>query len=146
MFSAMLTLTPTQKNEIIQASVAMARERQQHRPEYFWLCRLHDQYPGDIGVLAPALLNLVHLRPGQAMFIPAGRLHSYLQGVGMELMASSDNVLRGGLTNKHIDISELLSILRFEAADVAIIKPQPICSVESVYFTRRENSDCRCYL
>lgn len=69
------------------------------------------QYPADMGVLSPFYLNVLTLKPGEALFLPAGIMHAYLQGTGFELMANSDNVLRGGLTPKHIDILELLSIL-----------------------------------
>ena len=74
---------------------------------------LGERYPGDAGALAAMLLNRVSLTPGEGMFLPAGNLHSYLQGVGMEVMASSDNVLRGGLTPKHVDVPELLRVLDF---------------------------------
>ena len=68
----------------------------------------------DRGILSIYLLNLVHLRPGQGTFQPAGVLHAYLEGVNVELMANSDNVLRGGLTTKHVDVAELLKALIFE--------------------------------
>jgi mannose-6-phosphate isomerase len=59
---------------------------------------------------------LLHLEPGQALYMPAGNLHSYLRGVGVEVMANSDNVLRGGLTPKHVDVPELLRVLDFTPA------------------------------
>ena len=71
-----------------------------------WIKNLHAEYPYDIGVLSPAILNLVCLKPGEAMYLPAGQLHAYLEGVGVELMANSDNVLRGGLTPKHVDVAD----------------------------------------
>lgn len=74
---------------------------------------LGERYPGDAGVLAALLLNRVHLAPGEAMYLPAGNLHSYLHGFGLEVMANSDNVLRGGLTPKHVDVPELLRVLDF---------------------------------
>ena len=74
---------------------------------------LGERYPGDAGVLAALLLNRISLAPGEAIFLSAGNLHSYLQGVGMEVMANSDNVLRGGLTPKHVDVPELLRVLDF---------------------------------
>ncbi len=80
-----------------------------------WLRELARVHPKDPGVLAAVLLNHVCLAPGQAMFLPAGNLHAYLRGVGFELMASSDNVMRGGLTPKHVDVQELCRILKFEA-------------------------------
>ena len=74
---------------------------------------LGERYPGDAGVLAALLLNRVSLKCGEGIFLPAGNLHSYLQGMGMEVMANSDNVLRGGLTPKHVDVPELLRVLDF---------------------------------
>ena len=82
------------------------------------------RHPGDIGVLAPLLLNVVELAPGEAMFLPAGELHSYLEGVGIEIMANSDNVLRGGLTAKHVDVPELLRTLAFRAGAVERLRPR----------------------
>ncbi|RKT36352.1 mannose-6-phosphate isomerase type 1 [Microbacterium sp. AG1240] len=73
--------------------------------------RLAEAYPGDPGVVVALLMNLVSLRPGEAVFVPAGVLHAYVAGLGVELMAASDNVLRGGLTPKHIDVAELLSLV-----------------------------------
>jgi mannose-6-phosphate isomerase len=70
------------------------------------------------------LLNLVTLKPGQALYLPAGRMHAYLEGVAMEIMASSDNVLRGGLTPKHIDVPELLRVLDFRDGPVELVEPQ----------------------
>ena len=90
-----------------------------------WIVKLDEQYPGDIGVLSPLLLNLVRLEPGQAMYSQARQLHAYLAGTGIELMANSDNVLRGGLTSKHIDVPELLEVLKFTEADVVIQTAQP---------------------
>jgi mannose-6-phosphate isomerase class I len=71
------------------------------------------------------LLNLIHLRPGQAMYLPAGELHAYLEGTGVEVMANSNNVLRGGLTRKHIDPDELLHILTFASGPAEILEPVP---------------------
>lgn len=72
---------------------------------------LADRYPHDPGVVVSLLLNRIHLRPGQAMYLPPGRLHAYLHGVGIEIMASSDNVVRGGLTAKRVDVQELMTLL-----------------------------------
>ena len=74
---------------------------------------LGERYPGDAGVLAALLLNRISLKCGDGIFLPAGNLHSYLQGMAMEVMANSDNVLRGGLTPKHVDVPELLRVLDF---------------------------------
>ena len=85
--------------------------------------RLVQLYPGNPGVVVALLLNHVHLEPGQALFLPAGNVHAYLSGLGVEIMANSDNVLRGGLTNKHVDVPELLRVLNFEAGQVPHIAP-----------------------
>ena len=77
----------------------------------------------DRGLLSFLLLNLLYLRPGEAIYLPAGELHSYLKGVGLELMASSNNVLRGGLTDKHIDVTALLEVLHIDPHDPEIIRP-----------------------
>ena len=77
-----------------------------------------DEYPGDIGSLFPYLMNIVHLQIGEAMPIVPGTLHAYVFGNGIELMNASDNVLRGGLTRKRMDLPELRSIMKFEPLDV----------------------------
>ncbi|MDR0910740.1 MAG: mannose-6-phosphate isomerase, class I [Spirochaetaceae bacterium] len=84
---------------------------------------LQQLYPGDPGVYAPLYLNVITLQPGEAIFLPAGVLHAYVHGFGFELMAASDNVLRGGLTNKHIDKAELEKILLFEPYKPEILHP-----------------------
>lgn len=81
-------------------------------------------YPSDPGVLISLMLNRVRLAPGEALYLPAGNVHAYLGGLGIEVMAASDNVLRGGLTPKHIDIPELLRTVVFEAAGVPVLAPQ----------------------
>jgi mannose-6-phosphate isomerase len=88
------------------------------------ILELGERYPGDAGVLAAMLLNRVHLAPGEAIYLPAGNLHSYLRGMGVEVMANSDNVLRGGLTPKHVDVPELLRILDFTPADAQSLHPR----------------------
>jgi mannose-6-phosphate isomerase len=78
------------------------------------LDRLSQDFPDDPGVLAALLLNRVHLERFQAVYLPAGNVHAYLHGTGFEVMANSDNVLRGGLTRKHVDVPELVSVVDFE--------------------------------
>jgi mannose-6-phosphate isomerase len=80
------------------------------------------------------LLNLVRLEPGQALFLDAGNLHAYLQGAGIEVMANSDNVLRGGLTTKHVDVPELLRIVDFTARPIEPIVPEDSAG-EKIYRT-----------
>jgi mannose-6-phosphate isomerase len=89
------------------------------------IVRLGAEHPGDLGVVAALLLRHAVLRPGQAVFLPAGGLHSYLHGTGVELLANSDNVVRAGLTGKHIDVPELLR-LTDPTVPVPVIEPRPL--------------------
>ncbi len=92
-------------------------------------------YPGDPGVIAAMLLNYVRLQPGEALFLGAGIPHAYLNGLGVEIMANSDNVLRCGLTPKHVDVPELLRIVNFEASDPGVLRPEASPDGEEVYET-----------
>ena len=83
---------------------------------------LNETYPGDPGILVAMFMNHVHLEIGEALFLPAGVVHAYLSGLGIEIMAASDNVLRGGLTPKHIDVPELLKVVSFEGGPVELVK------------------------
>ncbi|MBD8043132.1 mannose-6-phosphate isomerase, class I [Arthrobacter sp. Sa2BUA2] len=83
---------------------------------------LDGYYPADPGVLISLLLNRASLRPGEAIYLPAGNIHAYLSGLGVEVMASSDNVLRGGLTPKHVDIPELLKTVDFRPLGIPRLK------------------------
>jgi mannose-6-phosphate isomerase len=90
---------------------------------YARIADLAERHPGDTGVVVALLLNHVWLEPGEAIFVPAGSLHAYLSGVGVEVMANSDNVLRGGLTPKHIDRDALLEVLRYDSGPVVPVRP-----------------------
>ena len=79
--------------------------------------RRRDDFPGDVGVVLALLLNYVRLEPGEAIFLGAGNVHAYLRGTGVEIMANSDNVLRCGLTGKHVDVAELLAVTDFAEPD-----------------------------
>ncbi len=98
-----------------------------HDPEYVntyrWAARLAETYPGDPGVVISMMCNHLTLAPGEAVFLPAGNLHAYLAGSGVELMASSDNVLRGGLTAKHVDLAALVEVLDFTDGKVPVLRP-----------------------
>ncbi len=134
-FEALMTL----KTSVRRLVVSEALENLSILPENDgagnWIQRLQDEYPYDIGVLSPVILNLVCLKPGQAMFLPAGQLHAYLEGVGIELMANSDNVLRGGLTPKHVDVAELMRVLNFKSTPLDILLPEPVSTTEKVFRT-----------
>jgi mannose-6-phosphate isomerase len=97
---------------------------------------LGELYPGDAGVLAAMLLNRIHLDAGDGVYLPAGNLHAYLRGLGFEVMANSDNVLRGGLTPKYVDVPELLRVLDFTPTDGQPIRPRAVGDgLELVYDT-----------
>ncbi|HDZ9223214.1 TPA: mannose-6-phosphate isomerase, class I [Vibrio cholerae] len=82
-------------------------------------------YPSDVGFFSPLFLNVVELKPGEAMFLFAETPHAYLKGVGVEVMANSDNVLRAGLTPKYIDVPELLANTKFEPIKASDLRMQP---------------------
>ena len=86
-----------------------------------WVARVQAAFPDDVLAVAPLVLQVVRLDRGDAVHLPAGNLHAYLEGAGVEIMSASDNVLRGGLTPKHVDVDELLAILRFEPG----LPPEP---------------------
>ena len=133
--SALLGLGPEDRRKAVSELMMAAERMASSNPVFNWVIRLHEFFPGDIGVFAPLLLNLIHLEPGEALYIDSGELHSYLEGTGVELMANSDNVIRAGLTMKHADVPELLRILRFEEEPVDIIRPQAKNPWEWVYPT-----------
>ncbi|WP_323451881.1 mannose-6-phosphate isomerase, class I [Streptomyces yaizuensis] len=94
---------------------------------------LAHHFPGDPGVLAAMLLNHVRLQPGEALYLGAGVPHAYIGGLGVEIMATSDNVLRCGLTPKHVDVPELLRVVHFAAGDPGILRPEASGDGEEVY-------------
>ncbi len=107
-------LTHSEPGPIIAAVRSRATPDGPLRPQYL----IAEHFPDDIGLVVALLLNYVRLDPGQAIYLAAGNVHCYLRGMGVEVMASSDNVLRCGVTSKHIDVPELLAITDFsELAD-----------------------------
>jgi mannose-6-phosphate isomerase len=132
-YTALMTMDADRQERIVSQALEQARRFEAEDPVFNWMLKIAADYPNDIGVLAPILLNLICLEPGQALFIDAGELHAYLDGLGIELMANSDNVLRGGLTPKHVDVPELLRVLKFEDRDVTLLKPQELIANEFVY-------------
>jgi mannose-6-phosphate isomerase len=126
LFSRLMTAAPAAARELVEATLGACRKLDGagsgFASEAAWALRVADLYPGDPGIVSALLLNLVSLEPGQALYLPAGNLHAYLHGAGIEIMASSDNVLRGGLTPKHVDVPELLRVLDFGDRDVTPIQ------------------------
>ena len=135
-FKELLSLVENDKKILIDTVINKTRELNNSKdPILDWILKLFDEYQYDIGILAPVLLNLICLRPGEALFLPSGQLHAYLSGVGIELMANSDNVLRGGLTPKHIDVPELINVLNFKPTAINVLLPEKIHNTEAVYHT-----------
>jgi mannose-6-phosphate isomerase len=126
MFSTLLGLSVEQKAtlaaETLDRCTTLAAVDSPFQHEFSWAVSIGVLYPGDIGIVSALLLNLIRLAPGEAIYLPARRLHAYLQGVGVEILANSDNVLRGGLTPKHVDVVELLRVLEFHAGPVGVLQ------------------------
>lgn len=100
--------------------------------------RLHRHFPGDKGILAALLMNSFTLRPGDGLYLPPGNMHAYLDGFGVEVMANSDNVLRGGLTSKHIDVEALLTVVDFRPSAVTPVATDDLGSGVRRFVTAAE--------
>ena len=139
LFSSIITIPPVTLRPLLSAVLAACvekvRDGGEFTAEYRTALELGERYPGDPGVLASLLLNRITLQPGQALYLPGGNLHAYLSGVGIEIMANSDNVLRGGLTPKHVDVPELMKVLDFTPGDVQVLHGDPGLPGEWVYPT-----------
>ncbi len=133
LFSAILTLAGEEKTRFLTSlSEAVSRYRGSHK-EFALVERLLQLYPQDPAVSAPLFLNLIELEPGEALYQPAGELHAYIEGAGVELMASSDNVLRGGLTSKTVDLAQLLKVVRFAPVHKTPVLPEQAPDGSDVY-------------
>lgn len=134
--ATILTWPPAGREALIASVVAACERVAAGGGEYAAACaataRTAGDHPGDLGIVASLLLRYVVLRPGEAIFLPAGGPHAYLRGTGVELLANSDNVVRAGLTPKHIDVPELLK-LTDPAAAVPVIEPRPLGGGVAVY-------------
>ncbi len=140
LFSSLITVPPRTLSGLLDAVLAacVAKVKANSSPflaEYRTALELGERYPGDAGVLASLLLNRVTLRPGEALFLPSGNPHSYLSGTGVEIMGNSDNVLRCGLTPKHVDVPELMRVLDFTPGPVRIMHGETLPDLEVVYPT-----------
>ncbi|MCC5948858.1 MAG: mannose-6-phosphate isomerase, class I [Nitriliruptoraceae bacterium] len=126
----LLTWSPDQRGVLTDAiarrATALVGEGHPDTPLLRWLPRLRSRHHTDPGIAVALLLHHLHLAPGEALFLPAGNIHAYLRGTAIECMAASDNVLRGGLTSKHIDVPELLRILDPTPVDDVRVAPTPV--------------------
>jgi mannose-6-phosphate isomerase len=100
-----------------------------------WVLRIMEFFPGDVGAILPLVLNHIVLEPGQAAFIAPGELHAHLTGTCLEIMANSDNVIRGALTKKFVDLPELVSVLSFNPERVMPVLPSEAAPCEEAYPT-----------
>lgn len=123
-FEAMLSLEGERKESAVNGLLAFCHEHKD-QPLFALLIDLSEQYPGDIGLFVPLMLNVLTLQPGEAMFLSACTPHAYIKGTGLEIMANSDNVLRAGLTPKFMDVPELVANTEFKsmAANELLLAP-----------------------
>jgi mannose-6-phosphate isomerase len=133
LFKTLMNMKEDQRRNLLYEVVEKIEDLGLSEPAFDWVRRLDMEYTGDIGILSPLFLNLVRLDPTEAMCILPGELHAYLEGAGLELMANSDNVIRGGLTSKHVDIPELVNILEFTPRLPDILTPEAIDGPEKFY-------------
>ena len=132
-FISFMNLEDGEKDEILKAALAWCADQDDDACR--WVIKLQDKYPGDRSILAPLYLNTLCLQPGEALYLPAGELHAYLEGFGVELMANSDNVLRGGLTPKYMDLAELEKTLVFSPSSVKRLTPETQTDGSGIYRT-----------
>jgi mannose-6-phosphate isomerase len=139
LFTTLITLPQTALDlllpQVLDACVLHVKEHGEFDLECRTVLELGEAYPGDAGVLAALLLNRIVLRPGEAIYLSAGNLHTYLHGTGIEILANSDNVLRCGLTPKYVDVPELLRVLDFSCGDMPVHRGEQVATGVSVYRT-----------
>ena len=138
LFHSLITMDRQTQQQTVNEVIACVEGQPGTDPVFEWVVKLHQAFPGDIGILLAVFLNQVRLEPGEAMFIMPGELHAYLDGAGVELMANSDNVLRGGLTAKYVDVNDLLGVIDFTYRKPEILRPIRNGPLESIYRTPAE--------
>lgn len=111
---------------VSRLTAELARVAGEHPGRFELLARIEEEHPGDPGMVVALLMNHVILQKGEALWLPAGNIHAYLRGTGIELMGPSDNVVRGGLTRKHIDVAELQRVVDFKPIRPSRLRPESI--------------------
>ncbi|MFY9190053.1 MAG: mannose-6-phosphate isomerase, class I [Lawsonella sp.] len=146
LMTTLITLPRKQLATLIDAMEDAARRLVAEDSEWsdvaFSFLKLVAEYGVDAGALCALLLNRITLQPGEAIFMGAGVLHAYLHGVGVEIMANSDNVLRGGLTPKHVDVPELMQVLHFEPLENPVLPATKVLRTNAGNVTDGEGVDC----
>jgi mannose-6-phosphate isomerase len=136
---ARLLRLPAPERRAIASELAVCAARAPvPEPALAWIGRLHASHPADVACVAPLLMHYVRLERGEALALRPGDLHGYLGGTTLEIMASSDNVLRAGLTPKHVDVPELLRVMQVEASRPARVAAAPGDPGEVAYPARTE--------
>ncbi len=148
LYQRLMTLPQDEVDAMLAPKVDALREGQyQKEDREYWVLRCHQEFSDqghyDRGLFSIYLLNLLHLKPGDAIYLGAGTLHSYLEGSGVEIMANSNNVLRGGLTKKHIDIAELLKTVDFVGAEPRVLRAVATSDSERTYQTLAREFELR---
>lgn len=129
-FRSVVSLHGEQKTTAIAQLMDSIEQKgcsQTGREAFSMISEFAQDYPNDVGLFAPLLLNIIELQAGEAMFLHAETPHAYVKGTGIEIMANSDNVLRVGLTPKHVDVDELIKNTRFEPIPYSALKTTPLC-------------------
>jgi mannose-6-phosphate isomerase len=121
--------------QVLDACVVHVKAHGPFDQECRTVLELGERYPGDPGVLAALLLNRLILGPGEAVYLAAGNLHAYLRGTAVEILANSDNILRCGLTPKHIDVPELLRVVDFRHGDMPVLRGEQVAPHMLTYVT-----------
>ena len=130
LFTTWITLPASVLDEllppVLDACVLHVKEHGPFDLECRTVLELGERYPGDPGVLAALLLNRTVLGPGEAVYLAPGQMHAYLRGSAVEILANSDNILRGGLTPKHVDVPELLRVVDFADGDLPVLRGEQV--------------------
>lgn len=137
-FKNLLSMDHGAVSTLLHRVSTAAKEKAETDAAIGWVSKLGLQYPDDPGCLAPALLNLIRLRPQEALYVSPGEIHAYLEGAAVEVMANSDNVIRGGLTAKRIDRVELMEVLNIEEKPCSVMVPVAVGSCEMEYMAQAE--------
>lgn len=131
-FQTLLTLSSERKHHAIKQLLTNIASF--YNEPYATIKDLANDYPNDIGIFMPLILNVIELQPGQAMFLDAQTPHAYIKGTGLEVMANSDNVLRAGLTHKYIDIEQLIQNTNFDSLTLNNLLIKPIINANKISF------------